>query len=90
MSLLQVAHIAGCYYVSPRVDVTHEPAYPGDRAEFDVVEWQLWAGAEQDARGQWTCDWVEDYETETEAVAAAYRLAELDASDVPHVSAHTP
>lgn len=80
---MQVDHIAGRYFVHPRVDVTHEPTYPGDVAEVDIVAWELWADAKQDARGNWTCDWLEDFETEAEAVAEAHRLAAADGVEVP-------
>ncbi|MBS0443624.1 MAG: hypothetical protein JSR38_16840 [Proteobacteria bacterium] len=84
MSGLRVDHIAGRYYVHARVDVTHEPSYPGDVAEFGFVGWEVWACAEQDARGNWTYEWDESFDTEAEAVAAAHRFASSDLLNDPN------
>ncbi|WP_321944385.1 hypothetical protein [Paraburkholderia tropica] len=90
MNRFQVTHVAGRYYVHPRVDVTREPTWPGDVAGFDIVAWELWADASQDTHGNWACDWLDDYETEAEAVAAARRLADADAVFAPHFLPPTP
>lgn len=79
---MRVDHIEGRYSVHPHEDVTREPMFPGDVAEIGIVWWEVWADAKQDARGNWTCDWIDNYDTEAEAVAAAHRLAAADGDGV--------
>ncbi|WP_321944046.1 hypothetical protein [Paraburkholderia tropica] len=77
---LRVEHVAGRYYLHPFIDLTQEPVYPGDAAVFGVTHWEVWADAKQDERGTWTCEWIDNYDTEDEARAAAHRLAATDAA----------
>jgi hypothetical protein len=78
---LRVEHVAGRYYLHPSVDVTREPAYSGDVAECGIIHWEVWADAEQDARGNWTYEWIENYDTEDAARASAHRFADTDARE---------
>ena len=80
MNHLRVEHVAGRYYLHPSIDVTQEPAYPGDVAELDIVHWEVWADAKQDAQGNWTFEWIENYHTEEAGRVSAHRLAETDAA----------
>lgn len=72
----RVEHVAGRYSLTPSIDVTQEPTYPGDVAAVGITHWEVWADAKQDARGNWTYEWIENYDTEAEARTAAQRLAD--------------
>lgn len=80
MGRLRFEHVAGRYYVHPSIDVTQEPVFPGDVAEFDITHWDVCADAEQDARGNWTYQWIKSYDTEHAARAAARLLAKAEAA----------
>lgn len=76
MTHSRVVYVAGRYYLAPYVDLTLEPVDPADVAESGIVHWEVWADAKQDARGTWTYEWIENYDTEAEARRAAQRLAD--------------
>lgn len=78
MTKLRIEHVAGPYFVHPCEDLTREPEFPGDPAEFGIVHWEVWKNPGKTAHGDWSYDYAEIYETEVEARAVAKRLADAD------------
>ena len=63
------------YVVIPCEDCIHEPEHLDDEATYGIVAWEVWCDVEPIGIGYGiTGEWIDEFETEAEAQAAADRL----------------